>query len=147
MRAHLWPAAVLAASCATLASRSPQALLDADRAFAEEARAHGLQAAFTGFAATDALVLKAGGVERGRAAVEATFAGTENVDLRWEPLGGELAEGGDVGFTWGTWTRRLKGDATGAVQTGRYLTTWRRTAQGYRWTADLGDSDPPRKAP
>jgi ketosteroid isomerase-like protein len=81
----------------------------------------------------------------GRAAVAQTFAGTERVDLRWEPRGGQLSETGDVGFTWGTWTRRLRGDASGQVETGRYLTTWRRTAEGYRWTADLGDTDPPPK--
>jgi ketosteroid isomerase-like protein len=139
-----WLFVVLLCSCATVA-RSPEALLEADRAFAAEAQAHGLQAAFTRFAADDAWVLKAGGALRGRAEVEKTFAGTEQVDLRWEPSGGELSAGGDVGFTWGTWTRRLKSDPPGAVKRGRYLTTWRRTAEGYRWTADLGDEDPPPK--
>ena len=129
-----------AASCATTrASVAP--LLEADRAFAAEARAHGIQVAFTRFAAEDAWVLKPGGALRGRAEVEKAFAGTGKVDLRWEPQGAEVSETGDVGYTWGTWTRQVQGDD--AVAHGRYLTTWRKTAEGYRWTADLGDTDPP----
>jgi hypothetical protein len=135
--------ALLGAACATTSPAQP--LLDADRAFAEDAKVHGMQAAFTRFAAPDAWVLKAGGAERGRAAVERTFAGTDQVDLRWEPQGGELSGAGDLGWTWGTWSRRLKGQDEGPVRTGRYLTTWRRTPEGYRWTADLGDEDPPPK--
>jgi ketosteroid isomerase-like protein len=137
----LWLTLALSA-CATAGLRSPEVLLETDRAFAADAQEHGVQAAFTRFAAPDAWVLKAGGAARGRDAVQATFAGAGQVDLRWEPKGGELSEAGDVGFTWGTWSRRIKGEA-GQPQTGRYLTTWRRTAEGYRWTADLGDSDPP----
>jgi ketosteroid isomerase-like protein len=144
---------LLLAGCATTTSttglRSPQVLLDTDRAFAAEAQAHGIQAAFTRFAAPDALVLEAGGVLRGRDAVQTTFAGTDQVDLTWEPGGGELSPDGEVGFTWGTWRRRLKNAPSDAAppRTGRYLTTWRRTAEGYRWTADLGDSDPPAAPP
>ena len=126
---------------------SADVLLETDRAFAAECQAKGLQAAFTHYAAEDAVVLKAGGVLTGRDAVARTFAGTEQVELRWEPKGGELAQSGDVGFTWGTWTRRLKSEEPGVVKSGRYLTTWRRTVEGYRWTADLGEADPPPKAP
>ncbi len=138
--------ALLGLSCATPGARSPAPLLEADRAFAEEARLHGVPAAFTRFAAPDAWVLKASGPERGREAVARTFAGREKMDLRWEPKGGELSADGEQGYTWGTWTLTMKGEAPGVPLTGRYLTTWRRTAEGYRWTADLGESDPPPPA-
>jgi hypothetical protein len=48
--------------------------------------------------------------------------------VRFTPLGGRVAQSGDIGATWGTWK---DGNKRGA-----YVRFWRRTAEGWRVTVD-----------
>jgi ketosteroid isomerase-like protein len=55
--------------------------------------------------------------------------------LEWEPLGGDVAKSGDLGYTYGTYI--LSGDST--EQRGTYVTVWRKTDNGnWKFVMDAG---------
>lgn len=139
--------ALTLAACAVPAPIAPlDAVLEADRAFARHAAAHGAQAAFMEYAAENALMFVAGvGPVRGRAAIGQVFAG-DAAQPAWTPEGGDIAASGDLAWTWGafTWTPR-SGDAKPA--TGYYVTVWKRIDGRWRWVGDLGVPAPHKPAP
>lgn len=60
--------------------------------------------------------------------------------LRWAPDHAEVSGDGTLGYTWGRWTMSTR-DSAGTRQEGqgRYITVWRRQADGrWRVEADLG---------
>ncbi|MEO8664671.1 MAG: DUF4440 domain-containing protein [Ignavibacteria bacterium] len=60
-------------------------------------------------------------------------------DLIWEPVMGEVAESGDLGFTWGKWHFTNK-DTT---LYGNYFTVWKRQSDGsWKVLLDGGNSTP-----
>ena len=76
--------------------------------------------------------------------------GDPTLRLVWDPDTATIAAGGDLGYTIGRYQlRRLSPDGSFAVlSTGRYLTIWRKQADG-SWKAELdtGNPDPPPNAP
>jgi hypothetical protein len=123
----------LFASCCLAAATHAQALLDevlaADRAFASRSAEAGAQAAFLEFLAPDAVLfrpLAVIGPEWLRTHEEATGR------LDWSPGGGRAACDGGTAVTLGSWTYRQ--DAL--VDTGYYLTVWRRDGGG-GWTVAI----------
>lgn len=76
----------------------------------------------------------------GRDAIEAFFAGQKPppgfTGFQWRPEHGSVARSGDLGFTTGPVTRRGELQS-GAGQTGRYFTIWRRQPDGtWRYVVD-----------
>ena len=63
----------------------------------------------------------------GRAAVESTLT-TRQDTLRFTPGGAEIASSGDLGYSYGTATR--KAGPSAAVSVGGYLRVWRRSERG-----------------
>lgn len=119
-------------------------VLDADRAFAAHAKAHGTQAAFVEYAAPDAILFVAGlGPVRGPEAIGKLFA---KMALEWAPEAAEVAASGDLAWSWGygRWTLL---DGSGKSGTTNYMTVWRRQPDGrWKWVADVGVAAPPRDA-
>jgi ketosteroid isomerase-like protein len=113
-------------------------LLQADRAFARETAARGLDAWVEAFAADGMMFRNASpvvGYDAIRQAMEPAFG--SGFTLTWEPVGGGIASAGDLGYTWGEWERRtLDGAGVTLRSRGTYVTIWRRDPAG-RWKVAL----------
>jgi ketosteroid isomerase-like protein len=142
--------AVWCSGCATVGTvrhRSSPAdvLLQADRDFALYAQQHGVATAFREFAAPDALSLPMGEVPvRGREAIFRAMSDFPPGELRWRPVGADLARSGDLGYTWGTYEFRAP-DAGGkpAPRHGKYVTVWKRQRDGsWKYVVDIGNASP-----
>lgn len=62
--------------------------------------------------------------------------------LSWKPVKADVAESGDLGYTWGNWKLELK-DTT---VYGNYFTIWKKqNDRSWKMTLDGGNSTPPPK--
>jgi ketosteroid isomerase-like protein len=106
----------------------------ADRAFAADVAARGVDGWVAAFA-EDGVLFQGAGVVRGPAAIRAAMAPMlSNPDARlvWEPVTSALAPAGDVGFTLGRFRalRRDKGGPFEERARGTYVSVWKRQADG-----------------
>jgi len=124
-------------------------LLNADRALAARSRAVGFVTAFANAMAPDARKLDAGvPTATGRNAIMALMSKyPADLQIDWNPEEAVVASGGDLGYTWGHFIATSHDDkGMLSREFGRYLDVWRRGSDGqWRWIADIGTSDPPRK--
>jgi len=61
--------------------------------------------------------------------------------LQWQPVKGELAASGELGYTWGNWKFTLK-DTT---IYGNYFSVWRKSSSGeWKLALDGGNTTPPQ---
>ncbi len=117
----------------------PETLKQADRVFAEETAERGLDGWVEAFA-LDGKLVSGNGVTEGHDDIRIAMGALDRPDfsLSWEPL---FAEGsGDLGYTHGTYRReRVDSEGNPVVQTGRYVTIWRRNADGeWKVVLDIG---------
>lgn len=111
-----------------LAAAAVAELLEADRAFAAKARADGVPAAFTQYAAEDALIVTSGEIISGRAGVTASYADwPAGARLEWAPETGRVSARGDMGWTWGN---SMYTAPDGTRRAGRYVSVWTRDFDG-----------------
>jgi ketosteroid isomerase-like protein len=124
-------------------------LMDADRAFAKEAAAKGLDG-WMSVMADDAVRIQplGGKAFRGKAAVreldQAIFADPKK-QLVWEPTDGGAFADGKHGFTTGIskFIERTADGKESILSTGRYVTWWRKDDQGvWKVILDTGVSEP-----
>ncbi len=110
-------------------------LLAADRAFAAQAAADGVPAAFNAFAAESAIIVTGDAVANGRAGIAARYQNwPQGARLERAPETGRVSNRGDMGWTWGNSTYV----ATDGVRTpGRYVSVWTRDYEGnWRYAFD-----------
>ena len=125
-------------------AQAVQEILAADRAFNDEAKAKGAGQAFADFMDEKDGMLIQGGTEpiRGRDAIFKEQ--NDNLvpsPLVWSPDEAFAGKSGDFGASWGHWkfTR-----PNGTTATGKYLTVWRKNADGkWKGLMDTGVNDPP----
>lgn len=123
-----------------------QEIQAADRAFAQLSVSTGMTAAFSNYAATDAVIYRdrmhpIQGPDNIRSLFTPTPAGT----LSWEPTRVEVAATGDLGYSLGEYTYTYA-DSLGGSQTSRgyYVTIWRKQVDGtWRYVFDTGITAPP----
>lgn len=124
--------------------RPADELLAVERAFCAMAAESGIHAAFTHYIAADGVVFDVDPRRlRGPAALEARRERWSRITrLDWTPLHAEVAESGDLGFTWGTSRMEIRGE-DGALQTVQalYVSVWRRDPEG-RWKFALDTGNP-----
>jgi uncharacterized protein (TIGR02246 family) len=114
-----------------------QALLETDRAWAREASASRNADSVLAFWTDDARVVMAGEPTRdGKSAIRQMVVSSLAIPgfhITWIPERAEVAASGDLGYTVGTNEFTIP-DAAGKLTTypGRYITVWRRGADG-RW--------------
>jgi ketosteroid isomerase-like protein len=149
-------AALLALGCATgpvtPAGARPATGTGAPERAAQEARDADLgmnaavaardPAAFARHVASEAIFFGDSGPAPGRAAVVtawAPFFAAEGPRLTWAPDRAEASSSGDLVFTWGAWTFQPR---SGDAERGRYLTAWRRDADGTLRAILDGDATP-----
>ena len=127
-----------------------QALLAADRAFGRAAAERGLEGWLSFFAQDATIFPPRRAIVTGLEAIRNHYGetGFTPEGLTWEPVSAEVAASGDLGFSYGTWSFEGPGaDGQTGRATGKYLTVWRRQADGsWKVIADIGSPDPPPKS-
>jgi ketosteroid isomerase-like protein len=120
-------------------------LYDLEKRFAKDVLERG-GAGFTDWFAEDGVTLG-----NGEAAVVGKVAiaksanwSPKDYQLTWTPTDAVMGPSGDMGYTWGHFEGHSK-DANGnpVVTTGRYMTIWRKQADGsWKVTLDAGANEP-----
>jgi ketosteroid isomerase-like protein len=81
----------------------------------------------------------------GRVAIEKSASWSPaNYQLTWTPTDAQMGPSGDMGYTWGHFEGRSK-DASGnpVLTSGRYMTIWRKEADGsWKVVLDAGANEP-----
>jgi ketosteroid isomerase-like protein len=123
-------------------------LFDLEAKFAADT-AKGGGAAFAKWFADDAVTLSNGKAPLvGKAAIAAdTNWSPANYQLTWTPEGGRMSPAGDMGFTWGHYEGHYKNrDGSPGVTSGRYMTVWKKQADGsWKVALDASNNEPPKK--
>ena len=123
-------------------------LFDLEAKFAADT-AKGGGAAFAKWFADDGVTLANGQAPVvGRAAIAAdTTWSAADYQLTWTPEGGRMSPAGDMGFTWGHYEGHFKKkDGTTGVTTGRYMTVWKKQADGsWKVALDASNNEPAKK--
>jgi ketosteroid isomerase-like protein len=111
----------------------------ADIAFSEYSKLKGMHKAFLQFIADDAVLLHSNTIPIIGADAILFIANMNdaNLELTWNPLGGEVASSGEMGYTYGTFF--LKKDTT-TMQQGSYVTIWKKQPDG-KWKFVLEKHD------
>ncbi len=115
-------------------------LFDLEAKFAR-ATAQGGGRAFASWFAEDAVTLSNGRapvIGKTAIASQATWS-PKSYQLSWTPSGGQLA--GDMGYTWGHYVgASVNPDGQQSIVTGRYITIWKKQADG-EWKVELDASN------
>lgn len=120
-------------------------LYDLEARFAKDVLARG-GAAFADWFAADGVALGNGAAPLiGRVAIVKSAKWDPKVyQLTWTPTDAQMGPSGDMGWTWGHFEGHSK-DANGnpVTTTGRYMTIWRRGADGqWKVVLDAGANEP-----
>jgi ketosteroid isomerase-like protein len=144
------PPAVTSAVIPDVPMRRTRGPLDEIRAvdsdFSAEAERNGTGRAFGRYAADDAQIFSAPGefITGPRAITQSFGPANEKSRLVWHPVHGEVSLAGDMGFTVGNAV--LTGereDGAPLLSASKYLTVWRRQADGgWRYVVDGGSARP-----
>ena len=109
-----------------------------EQAFAHMADTAGIEAAFIYYAANEAVLNRNNQLIKGKKAIEAYFANKaaayKNIKLNWEPELIEIAEAGDLAYTYGSY--QMVNTETNETTTGIFHTVWKRQESGacrYVW--------------
>jgi ketosteroid isomerase-like protein len=120
-------------------------LLAADNAFSALAAKDGVFRAFMSVATEETKILSESG--KGFDAVKSGYKGVPlTATLSWKPSDAETSREGDLGYTWGHYDYRDRtADGKSIVETGTYVTIWRRQPDGsWKVVLDGGSPDPKR---
>ncbi|MFW6089129.1 MAG: YybH family protein [Gemmatimonadota bacterium] len=119
-------------------------LIEADRRFAASVERSGLGAWITAFAPSGRMIADGQsyvGPEGIRRAMLPVYADT-SFSITWDPNYAEVASSGDLGYTVGRYEQRTLADGEPVVESGAYLTVWRRQEDGsWKVKADIGNAD------
>jgi ketosteroid isomerase-like protein len=123
-------------------------LLKTDSEFSALSVKEGMQKAFLEYMADSAVMLRDKSYPLvGRSAIAGMFAGHSDTafTLTWKPVYEKIASGGDLGYTYGIYTRKDK--ASGEEGRGTYLTIWQKQADGrWKFVMDTGTDGLPAKS-
>jgi ketosteroid isomerase-like protein len=121
-------------------SKQLESLLQVDRNFDKDVAEKGVEA-WVSYFANDSKMFRAGGIitegkDEIRTLMTPVFA-TPGFSLRWEPISGDIAKSGDLGYTYGISTAKtLDKDGKEQIHIGKYVTIWKKQSDG-SWKAVL----------
>jgi ketosteroid isomerase-like protein len=122
-------------------------LLQTDHEFAAASLEHGAADAFRMYLDDDATMFSNGrNPVRGRESIyEIMKAGDGAYVLEWTPMEAEVARSGELGWTWGEFVVKSKGEAATEPQSwGKYVNVWKKNTAGeWKVIADIGNDSPP----
>jgi ketosteroid isomerase-like protein len=115
-------------------------LLQADRDFSALSEKEGMFTAFLTFIADDGVILRDNAYPaKGKNTLRDYYAGKSDTSslLTWKPVYADLSAGGDLGYTYGIYTLRVK--ATGELSRGTYVSVWKKQSDGtWKFVLDSG---------
>lgn len=121
-------------------SYNSDVLMQTDRDFSALSEKEGMFTAFLAFIADDGVILRDNAYPaKGKSTLGEYYTGKSDTAfvLTWEPLSGYISAGGDLGYTYGIYTSRLK--ATGEVSKGTYVSIWKKQTDGsWKFVLDTG---------
>lgn len=121
-------------------------LYDLEARFAKDTLERG-GAGFASWFASDGVALGNGKAPViGQVAIEKSANWSpKDYQLTWTPTDAQMGPSGDMGFTWGHFEGRSKDSSGNPVLTsGRYMTIWRKQADGsWKVVLDAGANEPP----
>jgi ketosteroid isomerase-like protein len=122
-----------------------ESMLTADREFSALSLKEGMNVAFLTYAADDGVMLRPGSMPvEGREKLHDRLAARPDTTftLTWEPLRGQVAGSGDMGFTYGTYTLRYSPKPQDTLtERGTYVTVWKKDSLD-RWRMALDSGNP-----
>jgi ketosteroid isomerase-like protein len=129
------------------AAASSAVLLEADRAFDREVSARGIEGWVDFFADDSRMFPDSRNIVEGKTGIRGLMSplfSNPDFRLRWQPLGGDIAACGDLGYTFGHSTSRRR-NAAGEMGDyfGKYVTIWKKQPDGgWKAVLDIGNSRP-----
>lgn len=120
-----------------------QALVDAERAFAETATHKGIRDSFLEYFAEDAIAFDPAPISATARLRSRPARPFSELELRWEPRTGDVAASGELGWLTGPSTFTDHTVPNPKPQPGNYLSIWRRQGDGpWRVFIDVGSQPP-----
>ena len=114
-------------------------LLAADRELSSFAAANGTGKALLKYLAPDARLHRDGLFPFvDQKAIRSVFNAGQTLRYAWTPLKADIAQSGDLGYTYGSFEARGE-DANSPPLKGFYLRVWRRDGRGWSIVADIGN--------
>jgi ketosteroid isomerase-like protein len=107
-------------------------LLETDRAFSLMSQAKGVRSAFMNFIDSDAVLLRPNSLPlAGGEAMDLIIRSNDSVSvLTWEPKDATISKSGDLGYTYGVYSRKPGDEDT--IYYGTYVTIWKKQPGG-KW--------------
>ncbi len=132
------------------AKPDPEVLIEADRAFAQATAERRLEG-FASFLAEEVTTIRPNSpVIKGKEGLTARWAALLNdpaMSIAWKPLGAVIADGGDMGYTVGSYeVTKAAGGAKTPAGSGKYITIWKKQPDGgWKVIFDSGVQDAARE--
>jgi len=108
-------------------------IIETEKAFCEMVKTDGISNAFIYFAAEDAVLIRDNKLIIGKSSIKDFYkkSSWDNVKLIWKPDFVEVAESGELGYTYGKYTYTYT-DSTGIEKDteGVFHTVWKRQSDG-----------------
>jgi ketosteroid isomerase-like protein len=120
-------------------------LFDLEARFQKDVAARGGPGFAEWFAADGVLLGNGAAPLAGKVAIErSTTWSPKDYQLTWTPTDAVMGPSGDIGYTWSHWEGRSKDGNGNPVETsGRFVTIWRREADGsWKVVLDAGANEP-----
>ncbi len=87
---------------------------------------------------------------KGREAIRSVIAELEAIpgfSVTWGPIAADVADGGDLGYTIGTYEMKMAPEGSPIAISGKYLTVWETQSDGtWKVVADMFNADGPPSA-
>ena len=128
-------------SCTKSSKQTPAGtLMKADVGFSAMSVKEGMQKAFLSWFDNNGVMLRNNGYPvEGKDSLISLFSNRTDTTfiLQWKPVCEMIAESGELGYTYGYYTRTIK--ATGEVSRGTYVTIWKKQKDGsWKFVLDAG---------
>lgn len=122
-------------------------LIRTDSTFSAMSVRDGMHKAFLSFIADSGVMLRNNSYPlKGKTTLAALFSKNSDTSfvLEWVPLFEKISDSGDLGYTYGAYSRTVK--ATGEIEKGTYVTIWQKQGDGsWKFVLDTGTQGLPER--
>ena len=116
-----------------------RSLIEAERAFARAARAHGIRESFLANVADDGVLFRPRAVKGKKWLQDHQSPPSDSALLSWDPRWVDVSRAGDMGLSTGPYELRAKGPSDTVSGRGHFVTIWRRQSDGnWKFEVDIG---------